>query len=264
MKLFLIFSAFLFKISAYSHDIGDGIATKFQFPIVADSFESLKMTSTLISFLDQQYRVEILKSAHQFSWNFDWHNEYLGAGSNFNQHEFQVMLWGGFVRAPGSNFEIVAFTLCHEIGHYLAGAPYQVLNHEIQWSSAEGQADWFAAKECLPKVFNNFSSFNKYKTFQHEVDTSAICDAKAVHKNLCQWILGAGQDFSEFTSYYFLDNGVKVPTPKLNQKALEEPALTIVSSYPSAQCRLDTIKLGGLCAAGSLKDCIRPRCWYHE
>lgn len=262
-NIFLIV-LFLSTVVTKGHEFGEGLATQFQFPVEKNSAEGLNMTSELISFLDQSYRSVILKSAQKLIWDFQWSNEYLGAGSNFYHQEFQVMLWGGFIRAPGSNFEIIAFTLCHELGHYLGGTPYQVFNHEVQWSSAEGQADWFAARECLPRVFRNFSSFSRYKTLQHANETTIYCQGETKQKELCQWILGAGQDFSEFSSFYFLENGVKTTVPRLHQQAMERPSRTIVSTYPTAQCRLDTIKQAGLCAGGSLSHCVRPSCWYVE
>lgn len=186
-----------------------------------------------------------------FAWDFDWAKPWLGAGSQLHAPSlpgtsnpvFSIMLWGGFIRATGMTLSALEFTVCHEFGHFLGGDPHQIFPDEIiHWSSTEGQADWWAASVCLPKLYRSRGMSNDDATLR---------------------IRQAGQDFAHF-AYLQFERGSKEAS--LTQRATENPAATPTLAYPTTQCRLDTIADGATCAFASPPDqaqaCVRPRCWF--
>jgi predicted SprT family Zn-dependent metalloprotease len=265
---FLIVTA-CYHVDAEQFDDQDPI--QYQFADDGVYTDRLLYTSEIMNYLAQTYTQEINQnfSKAQFKWNFDWSQNYLGAGSNLYQGTFSIMLYGGYVRAKGSTFQLIALTLCHEMGHYLGGAPKQRLENKNQegWSSSEGQADWFAAQSCMPKLFQ---FFKKSKPQRLQIDLNLVdkklCQTsslKSVLVEQCQWILSAGLNFTGFAKHYY-DRSLEPAS--LQKMASEKPDVTLHSTYPSLQCRLDTFHFGAMCTA-SLNDhsefCVRPRCWYN-
>ncbi len=262
---FIFFLFFCFKFGQAEEAI-------YVYPPTPTSLPQLTYTTQLISFIHQTYQLPIQKSSPyaNLNWQFDWNQPYLGAGSTVYNNLFSIMLWGGYIRAPRSNFEVIALTLCHEVGHYLGGAPKQKIDSASgDWASSEGQSDWFATQSCMPLAFDYFKKNKLQKLNLIASDkTKILClqtNSKLTSTQLekCQWLLGASAQFSEFVQMHFAKD---VEIPSLNKMATEKPSQTLYSVYPSLQCRLDTLKQGALCAsaeASSKKSiCIRPRCWF--
>jgi hypothetical protein len=246
--------------------------TGYLYPPTNESLPQLIYSSQLMSFIQQTYQNQIKNTQPHatLNWQFDWSQPYLGAGSTLYNNMFSIMLWGGFVRAPQSNFEVIALTLCHEVGHYLGGSPKQKINSPTgDWASSEGQADWFATQSCLPLVFDYFKKNNLQSlNFIYPTLTKKIClqldpylDVQQLEK--CQWLVGSSAQFGKFIQLHFAKD---IAVPSLEQSAPEKPQETLYSTYPSLQCRVDTLKQGSLCAASSLiqkkSACIRPSCWF--
>lgn len=234
-------------------------------PMTMKEAEQLNYTVQLIGFLNIQYQDQIKNKGGNFTWSFDWSNPYLGAGSTFFDNTYSVVLWGGMIRAPGSDFEVLAVMLCHELGHILGGEPYQRFgeNAEQDWSSAEGQSDWFAATQCLPKVFRHFKDTNFIQN-NFNLELAPVCQ-KTQNPYLCNWIRNVSQKFSDYLYEHYTKRDGITERPSLLVDAKEVAEQTIVGSYPSPQCRLDTLKLGAECAASdetSSITCERPACWY--
>lgn len=205
------------------------------------------------------YQPEVLKNGALFGWEFDWAKPWLGAGSRLDVADskdaiaselrtFVIMLWGGFVRSDAMTLRALEFTLCHEFGHFLGGDPHQVFSGNIDdWSSNEGQSDWWAASVCLPRLYR-----------ARGLSEGAVRDH----------ILTAGLDFARFIEFHFDKatdpaTGERLQEPAaLERSAPETPPETLNLAYPSTQCRLDTIRLGAECAIGGA--CKRPRCWFVE
>jgi len=233
----------------------------FIYPIKEDSYLRLIYTANLLGSLQNMYTGEIQQKGALFRWNFDWAQSYVGAGSNYlsDTKEFSIMLFGGEVRVDSSNFEVLAATLCHEFGHFLGGTPKQMFIPGVEhWSSAEGQSDWFAASQCLPKVYDQFKISNlQFLTFHDEISTAALC-VESKDKRKCQWILGAveslAKHFDELYEHYQVQ-------PSLLKKASEVVSETLHTKYPSVQCRLDTMKEAAFCAD---RACERPACWFKK
>jgi len=251
----------------YSYDYNETQKPVFQFADNGQYTDQLIKTTELIAFLTQTYGKSIQSNnvfaseQNQLMWDFNWSQNYLGAGSSLNQQKFTIMLYGGHVRAEGSSFELIAITLCHELGHYLGGEPKQIFNGVKDWSSSEGQADFFAVRECMPKVYQFFKNKKNYlKISLSQEERNIVCVGSSLEiRQQCLWSIGAGLELTDFAHHYFDRDHQK---SSLFKKAQEVPNSTLTSVYPTSQCRLDTYVQGSRCAAGESAFCERPRCWY--
>jgi hypothetical protein len=61
-----------------------------------------------------------------------------------------VTVYGGLVRHPSITACGLALMLAHETGHHFGGPP---LDPDLRWPTWQGQADYWAAAEGMPKVF---------------------------------------------------------------------------------------------------------------
>jgi hypothetical protein len=185
--------------------------------------------------------------------NDQWDTNYFGAGSLQREGFFDIMLTGGYARSPGNSVQILALTVCHEMGHILGGEPRQ--SSQVagsEWASAEGQADFYAASVCLPLYFKNHPE----QIPAADESVKKICGGN----NICEAIAQTGEMYIHFAGTYFpdlkgdVDPQIETPAP---------PAAELIrDSYPSFQCRLDTFVTGALCQSGVVAgDCKAPRCW---
>jgi hypothetical protein len=185
-----------------------------------------------------------------------------------------VVMNGGLARHPLMTKDAFLLLICHEIGHHLGGAP-KVLrgNSGLRgWSSAEGQADYYATSKCLP-LFDKTGI--EIKTFENDQDSG---DYKAAlskcRDNACARVSLAGLTVSRL----FASLVSNAPTPQLLLKDNSKAGQTLYS-HPNPQCRLDTYSSGALCDKKSnepfdIKDpkigaCVtdlgkRPACWFQE
>lgn len=207
-----------------------------EFPVErSDSGIEILTTVRLLSEMNAQNENALLAHGYRFAWQFDWTKPWLGAGSTLNGDVFSIMLWGGLVRSTGMTPEALELILCHEYGHALGGAPLQ----SDQWSSTEGQSDWWAASTCLPELYQ---------------------DRGLTHSDSADRIRKAGLDFTLWVHRHYEPMG---EVPALAHRAPELPttAATPVNSYPSLQCRLDTFAIAAECVANHSTTCARPRCF---
>lgn len=79
-----------------------------------------------------------------------WENPTVNAQAWLFAESRHVTLCGGLVRHPAITACGIALTLAHETGHHLGGAPF---DPDLRWLTWQGQADYWAAKEGMPKVF---------------------------------------------------------------------------------------------------------------
>ena len=184
----------------------------------------------------------------------DWDNPRVNASATRDDDNNPVLIiLGGMARHPQLSPDGLYGILCHELGHHLAGTPKKRRGRstKLSWSSAEGQADYFATTSCLPEIF---------KRPNYSVNPSAYSDSKEVSYALqicegeedCARVNLAGlsmarvfaslKDYGEF--------------PRLDAKDYNEAWETDLG-HPRPQCRLDTYKAGVFL----LK---RPSCWFKE
>jgi hypothetical protein len=157
--------------------------------------------------------------------------DYFG-GASIEGHRFIVSLGNSLPAQPGMTAGAIAFALCHEAGHALGGAPKKTSReNKLSWASVEGQSDYYAASTCLPKLFST-----------KELQTA----------NQSQAIVQSGLDW--MLTVYELIRFSGIAAPSINTPDLSVAPTTVVT-YPTLQCRLDTIVAG---AGGQ----PRPPCWF--
>jgi hypothetical protein len=61
-----------------------------------------------------------------------------------------VTIYGGLVRHPDLTRSGLALSIAHETGHHLGGSPR---DPEVRWMTWQGQADYWAARTGMPRVF---------------------------------------------------------------------------------------------------------------
>lgn len=185
-----------------------------------------------------------------------------------------IVISGGLARHPLMTKDAFLLLMCHEIGHHLGGAP-RILRGQTGlrgWSSAEGQADYYAASKCLPLFYKS-----AHETKSSDIDESSTDYSMALSKcqdNICARVTMAGLVASRV--FASLTSGMSVP--KLTLTDATKVATTIYR-HPNPQCRLDTYLAGANCDLGpdipfdvnnpkigacSMEKNLRPACWFQE
>lgn len=202
-----------------------------------------------------------------------WDRPEVRAYSTFDDDDNpQIVIYGGLARHSLMNEDSMALIICHELGHFLGGAPRKFRGHSnlLSWASAEGQADYYATSKCLK------SFFSYHKPLEAIADpwlipapeVSSICS-----DFYCQRILTASLNVSKIYALANAQDPEQISLYKKDQSKVEVTVLT----HPNPQCRLDTYVAGLLCPipynqdfdehdpsiGPCSKDYARPLCWYH-
>lgn len=167
----------------------------------------------------------------------EWEKPYFGAGvAEEDGPLIAVKIFGGMIRMPEMTEDILAAVICHEIGHVIGGAPYQdVIGAE--WTSVEGQSDFFAASKCLPQYFHILQPTLTKEELKRKIELVGLGFFLIMHKY-----------FSPLQPPVSLEKTAPEVATELNRH-----------SYPSDQCRLDTFKAGAACLTEAT--CRAPVCW---
>ena len=195
------------------------------------------------------FQPEIKELKRKVELNLYWETSYFSVWANHHQNIYSINFWGGLARVPSMTKIAWAFTVCHELGHIIAGAPY-IDSPKLYWSSAEGQADHFAFNICLPR----FLSLGLFKA-RIDDKVSRYCDEHNLYRSkFCKEILQAGIDFSKVTTFVSgVGESVEIYSPEAKTE------ISLLKGYPSAQCRLDIAVSASTCEN---KPCNRNDCWY--
>lgn len=192
-----------------------------------------------------------------------------------------IKIMGGMARHPDMTKDGLIFVACHELGHYLGGAPkgFRGRSKRRSWSSAEGQADYYAATKCLPQIFSNMKENEKVLKRASKEDlekASRNCGKKDL---VCKRIALAG--FSATKVFHSVKDYEEFPDLS---KRDSNVVYSVKYGHPSPQCRLDTVLRGANCDAdpsvlfdpidpevgachrhmnkAKSKKSARPLCWY--
>ncbi len=79
-----------------------------------------------------------------------WDATIINAQAWRSANQKRVTVYGGLARYPSVTASGLALILAHETGHHLGGRP---LDPDLRWPTWQGQADYWAAAEGMPKVF---------------------------------------------------------------------------------------------------------------
>lgn len=158
--------------------------------------------------------------------------------------------------------------LCHELGHFLGGAPKKLRGRTTKksWSSAEGQADYYANAYCMKKLLNQKINKNISETYLKDIDK--ICNSELC-KRIAMASINVAKVYAEIDFYN--------TELSFNQKD-HTIVYNTIYSHPNPQCRLDTLIAALRCkdstslsfndtdpisGACQQVDMRRPRCWYY-
>jgi hypothetical protein len=205
-----------------------------------------------------------------------WSSNTVNAFADQSKGKIMITIYGGLARHKAMNRDGLMATLCHELGHHLGGYPKKQTN---RWSSAEGQADYYATMKCLRRIWQKADNLSALKDVEVPMLVKQEC-ARTFSNNdsqfLCQRMSMAGKAVALMIQA--LDHDSIEPK-------FETPDDLVVRSnnymHPFAQCRLDTYFQGSLCAVSEFIDfdiqdpligaCHpqlgdergnRPRCWF--
>lgn len=158
-----------------------------------------------------------------------WESPYFGAGIAYYDNIFYMRIFAGTTRVEGMTLDAYAALACHELGHIIGGAPYQTITG-AEWSSSEGQADFFAASECLPKYFR---------------------DQQVSENNILGRVEKAGYELLSALGPF----GSQKELPLERHVPLKyQTAETLFNLYPSLQCRYETFR----------DPSKRSACWFKQ
>lgn len=215
--------------------------------------------------------------------NFKWENPAVNAYATHDDNDNPVInITGGMLGHDLLTQDGLAIILCHEVGHFLGGEPKKLRGRSTKksWSSAEGQADYFAIANCTKKVFKaipeiahtekssvlNDNKINKSNRLQQE--TTKICKSP-----ICKRIAWASHNVAEvYASIDFFSGELSL----INKD--DYTVYQTIYNHPNPQCRLDTMiaalqcpnsesivfkngdELAGACKTPEFR---RPRCWFY-
>lgn len=215
--------------------------------------------------------------------NRRWDDPEVNAEARKWKDSWRINITGGLARHPLVTFDGLMIVLCHEVGHFVGGAPKDEENkgtrEDIGGYSYEGQSDYFATAKCMKKILENDDNISVVANMQ--VDAGATEQCQEVYKTpeevaLCQRLAMAAKSSALLTASMRVNN----PHVDFNKPDLTKVAKTI-EGHLQGQCRLDTYFHGALCdkshnddfsktdpAQGACtpkegyKKGYRPYCWY--
>ncbi|WP_437939344.1 hypothetical protein [Sorangium sp. So ce341] len=156
------------------------------------------------------------------------------------------------IARPGLTRDVATFIGCHEVGHALGGFPFKhgpEQHAQVEGldkgqfgtvSAAEGQADYFASKDCLPRLWGDDGDVNSAYRTRVSAATKARCDgawARVAERDLCYRIAAVANDFAVWVG--------RAPASTDTPSTVVSPGTDAVAKDP--QCRVDTIFAGALC-----------------
>lgn len=174
------------------------------------------------------FNQEISAAGYPLQLEAKWESPYFGAGVSLYENSFHLMILGGTTRLAEFTADAYAAVVCHEIGHIIAGEPHQTISG-AEWSSSEGQADFFAASVCLPRYFKSLNE-----------------------ENISSRVEKAG--FEMMNSFRKFDSNSIDKTLSKTRANLPATKETLINTYPSIQCRYENFR----------DPSKRAACWYRD
>ncbi|MCK5884055.1 MAG: hypothetical protein KAG61_10215 [Bacteriovoracaceae bacterium] len=164
---------------------------------------------------------------------------------------WEVHLFGGLARMNDMTVEGFASVVCHEFGHQVGGRPKKTSGN--YHSAVEGQSDYFATAKCLKHFFQGQPNREIIETMDiPEIVTEKCSEVYSSEEKqaICIRSAIAGESLGKVLAKIGRD-----PIPSLSTPSKDVAETTIVSGYPSSQCRVDTFFQGALCDKSRL---IKP------
>jgi hypothetical protein len=177
-----------------------------------------------------------------------------------------IIVEAGLGRSKYMSEDHFTLILCHELGHHLGGAPFMSGEHSF-WASDEGQADYFATKECMRKVLRSeHAPLDLPKSIIDICDSQYPVQEESLH---CQRTARAAELFGKrdyLLNHYDQEPEVSYlkPIQLTNALTLQNSFRFSFSEYPDSQCRTDILFQGALCNKDICTSGLgsRPKCWF--
>lgn len=265
----LLFTGLLFSLPSLACD--QGMFQQHFLQTETNSLTEEKFRATLKDF--QQKFVPEVKQKHkaQLLVYGQWTSDTINAYAERDMDAWIITIYGGMARHKELTIDGLQLILCHELGHHLGGAPKKGTN---RWSSAEGQADYFATMKCLRKWWKE-ETWIEPSIPDYVIAECAQSYSTQADQRLCQRISLVGLSVAKMFQALHQEALPRFETPDTNQVSRTNPL------HSNAQCRLDTYFQGALCPVSEGIDftyadekmgaChpllgddrgIRPGCWY--
>lgn len=251
-------------------------------------------TDQVINHLKKLYDPIFLKTKNHLNIEILWKESKVNAYAtkdDFNNPT--IRLTGGMANHELITPDGLALILCHEIGHFLGGEPKKLRGRSKKrsWSSAEGQADYYANAVCLKKLFQvlpkdthslntNASTNSRSALFDKEMDNINSLQSTYRHEiqeicesSICDRIALASINVAKlYASTSFYSGRLSLITHDAST------VYQTIYSHPNPQCRLDTFIAALKCensekllfktndvTSGACEnpEFRRPRCWYY-
>lgn len=233
--------------------------------------------------IENIYNPVFAKDGKKLFINFKWKNPAVNAYATRDDHNNPVInITGGMLGHDLLGQDGLALILCHEVGHFLGGSPKKLRGRSTKksWSSAEGQADYFATANCLKKVFRvvpktvsveklKIKSDHKSKqVIRLQQETTKICKDP-----ICKRVAMASHNVAEVYASIDYYSGELSLVNKDDYAVYQT-----IYDHPNPQCRLDTMVAALQCSdsesilfkdgnelASACKNpkYRRPRCWFY-
>jgi hypothetical protein len=239
-------------------------------------------SAVVIEKLHKLYDPVFAKENKKLKVEILWDESKVNAYATRDDHNNPVLrVTGGMANHELLTTDGLALILCHEIGHFLGGEPKKLRGRSTKrsWSSAEGQADYYANAFCLKKLFRVLPEMERGLDKNHD---KSIADSKSrymmeadqiCNTPLCQRIAMASFNVAEvYASTKFFGRELSLLYPDMTT------VYQTTYSHPNPQCRLDTMVAALRChnseqlsfklkdpksGACDDPDFRRPRCWYY-
>src|SRR5690606_4595293 len=101
------------------------------------------------------YNKELNANGKKLIINLDWADKNINAYASLDMEDNPIInITGGMLTHPEMTSDAIGLIICHELGHFYGGSPKKLRGRSTKrsWSSAEGQADYFATAHCMKKL----------------------------------------------------------------------------------------------------------------
>lgn len=190
-----------------------------------------------------------------------WSDEDELSAAKVGGRDWAIRVPGALARFPSIQRDALALVICHELGHELGGYPFKVDVFEpadrIHGGSAEAQADYFATLACARQVWSVDARDASRRARLLALTEGAFpeCDrswSSEEERYVCRRAHRAIEGIADF----FTSLGGERIDPSTPDPRVARWSILDEGSYPSLQCRIDTMVAGALCPRSFAPDVI--------
>lgn len=228
MRLLILLSALIMSAPAIAatscfppgHKMGRSI------DIAADAISHANFNKA-IDKVYNHYAPIVKAKGYNLVFNRAWDDDTVNSDTDTEGRDWVINSYGGLARWPGMNtIAAYAFVACHELGHHMGGAP--LFSDSGPWGgggpAVEGEADYWAAKECMKAIGYSMST-----------------------------IVAGGTSLADVLA----DLGGE---PKPSKTKIDTSVVRrTYEDHPESQCRLDTYLNGAACPMRGVMSESNPR-----